>query len=69
MRGFSFAREVIWESSAEKIICCCSLRLEKNSEPLAAKEICQLLKSLNYLFLAWPGRPSRLAKNFIFKWT
>lgn len=30
MRG-----EVIRESSAEKIICCCSLRLEKNSEPLA----------------------------------
>jgi hypothetical protein len=45
MRGFSFAREVLRESSAEKIICCCSLRLEKNSEPLAAEEIFQLLES------------------------
>ena len=60
--GVFFLRgEVIRESSAEKIICCCSLRLEKNSEPLAAKENLPAAGKLKLSFpgLAWPAQPTR----------
>jgi hypothetical protein len=43
------------KAAAEKIICCCSLRLEKNYEPLAVENLPAAGKLKLSFPLAWPG--------------